>query len=200
MKTLLILYPLEPIINVLIGSQTPKEDKLEIVGFYRKFMRERYPDFQRVYVFFSVPGNLRKPDLSQACEGFQIEEEDITGACGVTFANHCQNKVYPRGKTILASCPEPIEKLVIGGFHFWDCVNKLARYAHRCGIDVSVDEDLTEFFFFGARDKQGRPCLRTPVSIEESIEMTRNRLQEAGKDYLKGARRARRGKPWMFQL
>jgi hypothetical protein len=200
LKILLILYPIEPIINVLVGSREPKENKLKIVKFYQKLMTNRYPDFQRVYIFFSAPEDLKKPDLLQACEGFLIEDEDVFGACGVTFTNHCQNRVYPKGKTILAACSEPIEKLVIGGFHFWDCVNKLARYSYGRGIDVSVDEDLTEFFFFSVKNKRGEPCLRIPVSLEESMAIKRNQLREAGEHYLEGARKARKGKPWMSHL
>jgi len=200
MKTLLILYPIEPITRVLIGWPEMKEEKIETVRLYQKLMQERYKDFQRVYVFFSEPGNRRKPDLSQVSEGFSMNGQDIIGACGVAFENHCKNRVYPKGKDILKLCPEPIDELVVAGFHFWDCVNRVARYAWRKGVNVSVDEDLTEFFFFDARDRQGRPCLNIPISKEASVERRREQLRRAGPGYLEGARKARRNKPWMNSL
>ncbi len=200
MKTLLVLYPIEPITSGLIGWTEMKEEKIEIINLYQKLMLKRYKDFQRVYVFFSEPGNCQKPDISQASEGLVISDRDIIGSCGITFENHCQNKVYPKAKDILDLCPTPVNELVVAGFHFWDCVDRVASYAWRKGINVSVDEDLTDLFFFDVRNRHGRPRLQIPMSKEQSIERKRRQLKAAGEEYLDGARKARRNKPWMYPL
>ena len=51
---------------------------------------------------------------------------------------------YPDNSFILNQIPFE-SHLVVSGFHVWDCVDKFARYAYEKGLNVLVDEDLTEF-------------------------------------------------------
>lgn len=53
--------------------------------------------------------------------------------------------LYPDSDYILAQLGQ-IEQLVIAGFHMWDCVEKVAKRAYEKGLNVIVDEDLTDFF------------------------------------------------------
>ncbi len=64
---------------------------------------------------------------------------------GLTFAKHTSKKVYPNPDSILNKLPKNMKHLRMAGFHMWDCVEKVAKRAHERGIDVLVDEDLTEF-------------------------------------------------------
>ena len=105
----------------------------------------------------------------------------------VSFEAHTSEKLYPSEETILDQIPEG--RLVLTGFHMWDCVEKVARRAHERGIEVLVDEDLTEFFsgivaFDPERDLQNYPSY--------------NPREERGFrfDLFMGARR---GKPWLWQ-
>jgi hypothetical protein len=41
---------------------------------------------------------------------------------------------------------ENLNHLRVSGFHLWGCVNKMAEYSYSKGLDVLVDEDLTELF------------------------------------------------------
>ncbi len=50
----------------------------------------------------------------------------------------------------------PVDVLRVAGFHMWDCVEKLARRAYERGIDVLVDEDLTELFPWRLKDPNFR--------------------------------------------
>ena len=52
---------------------------------------------------------------------------------------------YPKNANIYRQVI-PTDRLVVSGFHAWDCVEKFARYSYKKGVDVLVDEDLTEFF------------------------------------------------------
>jgi hypothetical protein len=202
-KTLLILYPIQPYADSLTfkkkgGLPEANERYAEI---YQELVRKRYPDFQMVYVMFSVPGDLDQPDMSQLWKGFSVNEKDIIGACGVTFKDHCGKHIYPKTSKILGLCPCSTEELVVGGFHLWDCVDKVAKYAHEQDFNVVVDEDLTELFFFSVRGPAGIPMSRIPVSREESLRQMRRQLREVGRDFLlENALKERKMRPWMAQI
>lgn len=189
-KYLLLLYPIQPYVDVLIDGEPP-EVKARSAALYKEIVRKRYPDFQVVCVFFSKSGERKEPDLTQKWNLFSLEENYIIGACGVTFTDHCDNRTYPKESDILALCPDPIDELIVSGFHFHDCVEKIAKYAHKQGIQVFVDEDLTELFFYGA----GRGI---PISRAASIRKTKRLLRESS--FLLGfARENRKGRPWLIQ-
>ena len=189
MKYLLLLYLIQPYVDVLIGEEPP-DDKARFATLYKKIVRERYPGFQVVCVFFSKLGEKKEPDTSQKWNLFSLEESYIIEASGVTFADHCDNQTYPKESDILALCPDPIDELIVSGFHFSDCVEKIARYVHEQGIQVFVDEDLTNLFFYGTKGG-------VPVSRAASIRRTKKSLRESS--LLDFARESRRGRPWLVQ-
>ncbi|MFH1423849.1 MAG: hypothetical protein ABIG29_02770 [Candidatus Nealsonbacteria bacterium] len=202
MKTLLVLYPIEPYINALIRGRELPEIKIKYAQIYQYLISKRYPDFKLIWMMFSEAQSPKKPDMSQLWRGISIKKDDIVGACGISFDEHCKKKLYPDPETIIDACPRPVEKLFIGGFHFWDCVEKVAKCAHEQGIDVSVDDDLTEFFFWKVRDLRGIPSpSRIPLSREKSIENDRREyVRSGGPDQLERVREARRGNPWLVQI
>lgn len=53
---------------------------------------------------------------------------------------------YPSEKCLLEQLGD-VEKLVVGGFHFRDCVKRFANYAYEKGVDTLIDLDLTDLFF-----------------------------------------------------
>ncbi|MFS8159338.1 MAG: hypothetical protein ACMG6E_03835 [Candidatus Roizmanbacteria bacterium] len=88
--------------------------------------------------------------------------------------------------TILQQLP-PWEELRIGGFHMWDCIDKLASAAYREGSNVLVDEDLTDFLKY----RVGQPWFDTGrypsfdiASLGGGVDM-----------YVT----AREKKPWLYQ-
>ena len=186
----MLLYLIQPYVDVFIGREPP-EVKTRFAALYKKIVQERYPGFQVICVFFSEPGKKEEPDLSQKWDLFSPEENYTIGACGVTFTDHCDKRVYPKESDILLLCPDPIDELIISGFHFSDCVEKIARYAHEQGIQVFADENLTELFFYGT--KRG-----IPISREASLRRTRKLLKKSS--LLDFARKKREGRPWLVQL
>lgn len=189
MKYFLLLYPIQPYVDVFINGEPP-EEKVRFAEFYQKLIQKRYARFQVVCVFFSKPGEIKESDLSQRWNHFPLKEDYIIGACGVTFTDHCERRVYPKEGDILALCPGPIDELIVAGFHFSDCVEKMANYAHEQGIQVFVDENLTELFFYEARGN-------IPISREASIKRTKRLLRESS--LLDFVRKNRKGRPWLVQ-
>ena len=53
---------------------------------------------------------------------------------------------YPSEKYLIEQLGK-IDEIVIGGFHFSDCVKKVAEYCYQNGIPTIVDLDLTDLFF-----------------------------------------------------
>jgi len=74
-----------------------------------------------------------------------LQPEDKTLKIGVDFKIHTAEKTYPDPNNILSQFGEATI-IRVAGFHLWDCVEKLAKCAHEIGLNVLVDEDLTELF------------------------------------------------------
>ena len=108
--------------------------------------RYRKRGYKIYWLMFSDRNDYRKPDLSQASRFIKISKKDIVIAAGISYKNLVIDKKYPEPSFILSQVKH-LTKLAIGGFHQWDCVDKLARFAYYQGIPTFVDEDTTEMFF-----------------------------------------------------
>lgn len=53
---------------------------------------------------------------------------------------------YPSEKYLIEQLGD-FDEIVIGGFHFGDCVKKVAEYCYQNGFSTLVDLDLTDLFF-----------------------------------------------------
>ena len=200
MKSVLILYPIQPYADVLVSRKESPKIKRKYASIYQNLIRARYPGFQVTYLMFSKKEMLAEPDMNLLWDGISINKNDRVVACGVSFDEHCSKKKYPDLEKI-SLFPVFPEKLIIGGFHFWDCVEKSARFAHKRGIDVTVDDNLTEYFFPDIRNRRGLPQAdRIPISFQESVAKKRKEFMELGRDSLRLVRLARRGKPWLARI
>lgn len=114
-----------------------------------------------------------------------IDVVDVKHEDKIVFTGKVTKEHYPSPNSILNQMI-PLQILRIGGFHMWDCVERLARRAYRRGINTLVDEDLTEFFGFRAfaRKKDFR--------VKSYPSYTPN-----GKREMFIA--ARKNKPWLWQ-
>lgn len=70
----------------------------------------------------------------------------------------------------------------------WDCVEKLAKRAYEKGLDVLVDEDLTEFFSWRLRDPNFRVDKYSTYNPKKD-----------GPVFFKNFMEARKQKPWLWQ-
>ena len=102
--------------------------------------RYRQQGFQVNYALF---------DDTDVSDVIILQPSDNIVRVGMDFATHTTQVdgeyPYPDRDYILDQL-DKLELLRLGGFHMWDCVEKIARRAYERGITVLVDEDLTEFF------------------------------------------------------
>lgn len=149
--------------------------------------RYKNKDFGINWLLFSQEEDLSKPDLSQVPDYLKINEDKILTA-GVSFKKHISEKKYANSDYVLDQLPSH-KKLVVGGFHQWDCVDRIAKRSYQRGIETLVDEDTTELFF-GGQALYGIPLIRTDWSLKGLG------ISEHACEFVK---RQRKNKPWFVQ-
>ena len=97
---------------------------------------------------------------------------------------------YPNSDFILNQIL-PADRMVVAGFHSADCVEKIARRAYNRGVDVLVDEDLTEHFGWRLTDRDFRVKRYPTYNPRKGTE---NR-----EFYFELFMKARKDKPWLWQ-
>jgi len=150
--------------------------------------RYRNKGYKINWLLFSREDDLSKPDLRQVPDFLEIEEHDGILVAGVSFGEHTSKGKYADSDYVLDQLPIH-RRLVVGGFHQWDCVNRVAERSHERGIETFVDEDTTELFF-GRQLFSGIPLIRKKWSLRE--------LGIPEKFY-KFAKKRREGKPWFVR-
>lgn len=153
MKVFLFLYPIQEYVDACIQNfrffeyYGCRPDRLNDIIT----ARYRSKGYRVYWLFFSEPNKPELADLSRTSGHIRIEDEDGLIACGLSFEEHVARKVYPDINQILSCLPDDLERLVVGGFHQSDCVDKVAAAVYHQGTPTFVDEDTTEFFFRASR-------------------------------------------------
>ncbi len=108
--------------------------------------RYRQLGYTVYWVLAGKPESLMAPDLSQLEPLVKTGPTDVFISSGVPYGVEDKWR-YGRTRDVLAQLPSRITDLKVGGFHQWDCVNRIARAAYVRGLPVLVDEHLTDHFF-----------------------------------------------------
>jgi hypothetical protein len=99
---------------------------------------------------------------------------------------------YPNSNVILNQLGD-ISTLWVAGFHMWHCVDRVARRAYKRGMNVLVDEDLTD---------QRLTSLRSDVDALANFAIDgypNYNPRRFGEYYFERFMRPRRNKPWYWQ-
>lgn len=142
-KIFLYLYPIEEYNRSFEFSeeylqQNGRENPYKVLN---ECIQKRYRDkgYQIVYAIY--------PDKS--LYGINLLPTDKIIYTDVTFeqANGYSGDIkYPNESYLIAQLGD-FDEIVVGGFHFGDCVKRVAEYCYQCGTSVLVDLDLTDLFF-----------------------------------------------------
>jgi hypothetical protein len=112
--------------------------------------RYRKKGFTVNWLLFGNNDEPWDPALGGVSPWLHIEQDDRVLCAGITYyemtTSDFDEKMDFASSPVIANLPK-LERLVLGGFHQDDCVEKVAKAAHSRGIDVRTDEDTTQFFF-----------------------------------------------------
>ena len=191
MEQFLFLFPIEEYFKACLNSCRIFSFKGYQPSELIDIINARYRDneYGINWLLFSQENNLTKPDLTKIPEYVKIQKQDGILVSGVSFKSHVSKKLYPNPDYVLGQLPEH-KKLVVGGFHQWDCVDKIARRSYEKGVETFVDEDTTELFF-SRRTLVDIPLIRKKWSLKEELGIPES-LYEIAKEN-------RKNKPWFVQ-
>ncbi|MBS3078816.1 isochorismatase family protein [Candidatus Pacearchaeota archaeon] len=96
---------------------------------------------------------------------------------------------YPKSDFIMNQLGN-VGRLVVSGFHLHSCVKKVARRAFLRGINVLVDEELTELFPFNLKQASFRPDTYPSINPFDIIKYP---------EMLEYFIRKRKRQPWLYQ-
>lgn len=158
---------LEKDLSDRIEEAETKEEKEKRIKDARQVYYDKFRDYYSKKLNLCINQRYRKNGFSifyailDDCEVSSIiglKENDYIIKVGMDSVIYrtlgCYGKYhnYPDNDYILDQLV-PLNVLRIGGFHLWDCVEKLAKRAYERQINVLVDEDLTESFVWRFKDK-----------------------------------------------
>jgi hypothetical protein len=200
-KFALVLYPITPYVEQELrwARPVPIPERVRMRRTFDRALTERFRrrGWRIVWVLFARDSDATVPDASLLSPFFSFHDDDVFVVAPISFATHCAEKRYPSARALLDPLG-PIERLAVCGFHCTDCVDRVARYAHRRGIPVKVHEELTDRFFaldtWQRTDAHPRAILtRTmPVNPVVSSRTSLRFLVENERQY-------RRRMPWLMQ-
>lgn len=154
--------------------------------------RYRKGDYGINWLLFSKDDNLSEPDLSQVPDYAQFHKKDKILNAGISFESHISEKTYADPDFVLNQLPSH-KKLVLGGFHQWDCVDKIAERSYERGAKTFVDEDTTDMFF-GKRTYHNIPVKRKKWDL---VALGLDGSPDYVVDF---ARKSREGKSWFVRV
>lgn len=151
-KVFLYLFPIEEYTKMFLFSSDKAYDIFGIekpLPILNECITKRYRDkgYQVIFVLY--------PD--KEIYGITPREEDKIIYTDITFEdNSAYDKngkekknfkpKYLNASTLISKLGK-IDKLILGGYHFNDCVKRVAEEALMLGIDTTIDLDLTDLFF-----------------------------------------------------
>jgi hypothetical protein len=192
MKQYLFLYPIEEYVDSCIVHRTAGFEK-GAYGFryINQLIKARYRDkkYDINWLLFSLDTDNQKPDFGLISPYFEIKKQDRILNAGISFERHCKEKIYFDPSFVLDQLP-PHERLVLGGFHQNDCVDRIAKTSYERGVSTFIDEDTTNHFFIATSLGTKIPLAREKWSLKDL---------DIPDSLIEAAKEIRKDKPWLTQ-
>lgn len=151
-KIFLYLFPIKEYTSMFLLDDDELYDKWNVprpLPILNECIQKRYRDLGYEIVFVTYP--------DREIFGVNKHKEDTIITTDITFDENsaidskCNKKKnfnpkYPNIKDIIDYLGE-VKSIVVGGYHYSDCVKRIAKYSHELGIDTTIDLELTDIFF-----------------------------------------------------
>lgn len=195
MKVFLFLYPIEQYFSNSSNQHVLRRirERRLSVRYLNDIIQERYrkKGYQVAWMFFGGLADTHVPDTSLLSHYVDTKDGDIFVSSGVAYEGKEGHR--PNPQFVFSQLPQKITHLVLGGFHQWDCVDKVGRFVHERGIPVVVDEDTTDHFLI-AMSRFGEIPLVRPLhcAVDTVMKKTPPEMREM-------IVQQRSEKPWFAQ-
>lgn len=151
-KVFLYLYPIKEFTNMFLFHDDKLYDEWNVprsLHILNNTIDKRYRQKGYQVVFALYP--------DRELYGIEKQNEDKIIYTNIPFSdasaydengNKKKNFIpkYPNERFLIEQL-EPVDELVVGGYHAMDCVKRVAEVALQRGISTLVDLDLTDLFF-----------------------------------------------------
>lgn len=151
-KIFLYLYPIKEYASMFLFHDDKLYDEWNIkrpLPILNECIQKRYRDNGYQVVFALYPDKEIFGIIPK--EGDKIIYTDILFSENSAIDENGKKKKYfipkyPNEQLLIEQLGD-VEELVIGGYHFADCVKRVGEIALAMGINTIVDLDLTDLFF-----------------------------------------------------
>lgn len=151
-KVFLYLYPIKEYTSMFLYHDDKLYDEWNVkrpLPVLNECIQKRYRDngYQVVYVLYpdkDIFGIIPKKEDRIIYTDILFSENSAVDENGNTKKDFIPK--YPNEQLLIKQLGD-IEELVIGGYHFSDCVKRVGETALNMGINTVIDLDLTDLFF-----------------------------------------------------
>lgn len=151
-KVFLYLYPIEEYFKMFLFTDESYYDEWNVprpLPILNESITKRYRDNGYKVVIAIYPDKEIfgiKPEPTDLIIETDVLFSEASGYNSDGSEKPLSEVKYPSEEYIISKLGE-IDELVVGGFHFSDCVKRVAEYANSIGINTLVDLDMTDLFF-----------------------------------------------------
>lgn len=171
-KTFLYLYPIEEYQSAIFRKEDFYKEDLGVnppIPVLEECIQKRYRDKGYEIVYATYP--------DREVVGLKVRPEDRVILTDVMFdeasgyrkdgtMKSIEEVKLPNSKILLNQIGD-MDEIVISGFHSESCVEDVAEYAYKLGVDTLVDLELTERFEYLYRQPEFKIESYNPADLRE---------------------------------
>lgn len=151
-KVFLYLYPIEEYAKMFLLPEDKLYDEWDVkrpFPILNECIQKRYRDNGQQVVFALYPDKEIFGIIPKKEDKIIYTDSLFRENCDIDENGNEKKDLVPKypNEQLLIEQLRDVEQLVIGGYHFLDCVKRVGETSLNMGIDTTIDLDLTDLFF-----------------------------------------------------